>query len=650
MSGRLAAFGPPKIQTRQPKASEKEKLLVKSDDAAPDSLSVYGTQPILERSPQLGPSLSADSFVIPPLPHSSSTDAGLGVVFSPSSSSLPVAPPDDDHYPEPDYFMFEFILICLALNLSETSRGLVIPTLNEFVESLGGNSLFLSFVVAVFSLGRLISSLVYGYMADHNSLKQILFLTFSVMTIGNFTYILSERIESKALLIFSRMLSGFGTGVLTVARSYVGSNSRGARRINFLSWLGIVQFIGFGISPIVGGLTIYVEVGRLELNTYTFGTAILFCVNVAILIIIAVKLEHRAPPPSKKKSRENQSNDGKQVVNDSQRAEIKGALLGHQADSAAGMGIGNEIISSGIGVESEPNTPGILDPHNTQEQRLQLLAAQETGEESSSLALSLIPPPILAPCVLVCLNGFCRGIIAIVETFGAKLYGEVRGDKDNPREAQQAGIYFGILGTVGVLVYMSLSRLTKRFGDQPVLIWGLIVPAVGLCAVVFVPISAANLISLTIGVSSIWSLGAPMSQTLTVSELSKYLKDRKQGVWMGVITAAGSIGRFLLPLGAGWAYTSSGELAAWSYCLGLCWLCVAQYMLLVIHPTPAMRVWRWFERHWPQRLKCWVKPFAEKQENRSYEKLREGPVGRSSRAVNQMPIKLKNAEEAPNPV
>jgi MFS family permease len=209
---------------------------------------------------------------------------------------------------------------------------------------------------------------------------------------------------------------------------------------------------------------------------------------------------------------------------------------------------------------------------------------------------SLSPPELLAPVIFVVLNGFCRGILAIVETFGAKLYGHVMKDPKNSNEAEQSGIYFSILGAVGVIIYLFLPKLTKFFSEKTVLLCGVTLPALGLLCIVAVPTTSANLFSMTVGIGSIWSLGGPTAQTLSVSELSKYLKLRPQGRWMGLITAAGSVGRIVLPLGAGLCYSMATEQEAWAFCLACCWISLGLYYLGVFNTKPLMRALRGFKQ------------------------------------------------------
>lgn len=54
--------------------------------------------------------------------------------------------------------------------------------------------------------------------------------------------------------------------------------------------------------------------------------------------------------------------------------------------------------------------------------------------------------------------------------------------------------------------------------------------------------------ALAIGCGLVWSVSAPLSVTITVSTFSKLVGDQPQGVHMGIITAAGSVGRIIFLL------------------------------------------------------------------------------------------------------
>ena len=64
------------------------------------------------------------------------------------------------------------------------------------------------------------------------------------------------------------------------------------------------------------------------------------------------------------------------------------------------------------------------------------------------------------------------------------------------------------------------------------------------------PATATSLPLFVIGAGLVWSIGAPIASTVVVASFSKILGSRPQGLHMGLIGAAGSVGRILIPLSA----------------------------------------------------------------------------------------------------
>jgi hypothetical protein len=64
-----------------------------------------------------------------------------------------------------------------------------------------------------------------------------------------------------------------------------------------------------------------------------------------------------------------------------------------------------------------------------------------------------------------------------------------------------------------------------------------------------------NIFDLSFSMAMIYCLATPITQTLVASMLSKSLSREEQGKWMGLLTAAGSVGRIVFPLLAGLMYS-----------------------------------------------------------------------------------------------
>ena len=73
-------------------------------------------------------------------------------------------------------------------------------------------------------------------------------------------------------------------------------------------------------------------------------------------------------------------------------------------------------------------------------------------------------------------------------------------------------------------------------------------------------VCSVDIYDFSAGMTLVWVIGTPISQTLSVSMLSKHFSQQQKagiaptrgvGFWMGLVTAAGSVGRILFPLVAG---------------------------------------------------------------------------------------------------
>ena len=201
---------------------------------------------------------------------------------------MTVGPPSPSSaLPHDRRFWVNFISLCLVLALAEAARGIVLPTLSLYVASLGGSPSLLAVVVAAFSVGRLTSSVVYGYLSDRYQLHVPLMGSLMLGCVGHVLFILPPYVGSAAglpLLIVARLLTGFATGTLSLARAFTSRETAKVERTRFMSWLGIVQFAGFAFTPILGGIPVNWQLSSSwTINTYVAGTYFLLLLDVALI-------------------------------------------------------------------------------------------------------------------------------------------------------------------------------------------------------------------------------------------------------------------------------------------------------------------------------------------------------------------------------
>ena len=216
----------------------------------------------------------------------------------------------------------DFSLVCAVLLLAESARGVVIGTLSLYLEELGGDSFFLGIAVSAFSVGRLIASFAFGALADFWSTRAVLLLSSAACMAGNFLFCFAGAVSSKWVLLFSRVLTGFGTGMLSVARTHVSVTTPSDERTLWMSWLGIVQFVGFAITPVVGNVHVKkVDFGFMVVNDYTFATLVLLMLEVLVFVLLCFFMSHHSP--GKEKAKEAKAREAEAAA--TQPVEVNGA-------------------------------------------------------------------------------------------------------------------------------------------------------------------------------------------------------------------------------------------------------------------------------------------------------------------------------------
>jgi multidrug resistance protein len=118
-------------------------------------------------------------------------------------------------------------------------------------------------------------------------------------------------------------------------------------------------------------------------------------------------------------------------------------------------------------------------------------------------------------------------------------------------DAHQTGYVFGFIGIVSVILQGGLiGRLIKLFGETALARFGLFILSVGLALLAFAPSLPMLLL-----MCAVIAIGNGLS-TPTLNGLASQLVDRGwQGRALGLMQSAGSMGRLIGPLIAGWLLT-----------------------------------------------------------------------------------------------
>jgi len=114
-------------------------------------------------------------------------------------------------------------------------------------------------------------------------------------------------------------------------------------------------------------------------------------------------------------------------------------------------------------------------------------------------------------------------------------------------DAQHTGYLFAYVGLIAVVIQGGLiSKLVKRFGELPLVIFGAFCFAISLFAVPFVGPAAGGLAALLIG-GGIFSMGNSLATPTLTSLASKSVGGAEQGTVLGVTQSVASLARAVGP-------------------------------------------------------------------------------------------------------
>ncbi len=448
-------------------------------------------------------------------------------------------------------FWTDFASMLLVISMSEACRGIVLPTLSKLVSTIGGGSAALGLVVATFSIGRLACSYVFGKLMDRYNMgpRRIFQITLLISLVGGTIYVLCPSAYNggsgaMVLLVLSRLLTGFGTGVLSVARSWLSQNTTLEQRTRFMAVLGIAQFFGATLTPMVGGLDVQFMMGSLPVTQLTFGSWLLVIVDAFLLIVIPLAMtsgrSHAITPPS-----ETDVPDESAIPDATHETDV---VPGPDADAEHDPSMHEVPLATGwVATWLRPRLLHTLS---------WFTHAVEFFDTNRDLVV----------CIL--LNGALRGSQAVAEAYGTNLY-LMAFWRDSADGITDAGTFFTCIGVFGCIIFLSTEHIQKRTGPFKLLVSALWCNVMGFFMLITFGEQMAPWRFVT-GCVMIWGIANPLVQTVILSLFSQRLTIRgyQTGQWMAWFTMVGSVGRILLPLVAGGFYACCTSGAAF-LCTGL---------------------------------------------------------------------------------
>ncbi|XP_062902630.1 major facilitator superfamily domain-containing protein 8 isoform X1 [Mobula hypostoma] len=192
----------------------------------------------------------------------------------------------------------------LTMFLSSLGFSIVVSSIWPFLQKVDktADATFLGWVIAVYSLGQMIASILFGAWSNYRPRREPLIISILINVAANILYGYAHAPPShnKYYMLLARAFVGFGAGNVAVVRSYVAGATSLQERNNAMANISACQALGFILGPAlqtamtsIGQMGVSWKVIDLELNMYTapaFLGAFLGIVN--IIFIIAVFREH----------------------------------------------------------------------------------------------------------------------------------------------------------------------------------------------------------------------------------------------------------------------------------------------------------------------------------------------------------------------
>lgn len=159
---------------------------------------------------------------------------------------------------------------------------------------------------------RLLASPYIGRLSEVYGYRKVLVTTSLLLTLGSVMYMGSTEVW---MVIASQMMMGVGSGTLGVTRAYVAEKTTRAKRTVLLAYLTAMQYAGFTVMPMVGGVMAdifenkrIVLFGPVRLDEYTSPASFLAVVSLLCVVLLLTVFEdsykaHELPAPPSERSR-----------------------------------------------------------------------------------------------------------------------------------------------------------------------------------------------------------------------------------------------------------------------------------------------------------------------------------------------------------
>lgn len=143
-------------------------------------------------------------------------------------------------------------VIFLTVFIDLLGFGILIPILPTFASnSIGISDFGIGIVVASYSFMQFAFNPLIGKISDKIGRRPVILISLSTTVVS---YIVFSYSTTFGLLLFSRMLAGFGGSNIGVAQAYIADITESNDRAKGMGLIGAAFSLGFVFGPVLGGL------------------------------------------------------------------------------------------------------------------------------------------------------------------------------------------------------------------------------------------------------------------------------------------------------------------------------------------------------------------------------------------------------------
>jgi MFS family permease len=511
-----------------------------------------------------------------------------------------------------------FAVVGLVTFVGDCARGILFPALWPLCQYAGGSRVDLGYLVAVFSIGRLLVSTPVGWIADKYRHRASLIFSSVILVLGALVWGNVLVLGGLPILYVAQFVLGLGTGSLGVTRSYVVEQTEPQKRTHRLSKLSALQYAGFAATPLVGSALFVSGASISQSWKYQLPAYFLLFLAVACLVLVIYpfvdieelkRREHQALPQYEQEVEPPQpimnplldnvnipdqlpDNEEEHDQNDDETYEpedIAGTSDAIIRRSVSKSVDNNRSRTTSLFHDVEPNEEkkdsnspfnGVsyvqaIATTNTDSHGHETKSLIAVGGDNSSLpqqdpALIRIRSHIFL--LMILLNFTTRGGIAVYETqISATLL-----DTYNLSELQLGFLVSmaGLIGTVQLLFFKQFW--TNRFTDYQLMVGGIMATwAAEFLVINFGPDNKRSVMYTLAAMFVVYGFGYPISNSAVLGCFSKLQKSGRQGTAQSQFALMGSASRVVIPILSGYMEqylegTSSFGMVALLMMISLC--------------------------------------------------------------------------------